>query len=62
MFTRATQRFELREYDYRFVTNPLVVHCSFGVPEKCLAAIYYEFVPCSEGERNAIVAWQGGLE
>jgi len=61
-FNPGTERIHLEEYDYRFVLDPRVLAWANGVMNNYFAAVYYKFVPCSAGERNAILAWQGANE
>ena len=58
MFVRQ----ELWEYDYRLVMPPtahLVVTGNLGI--EVAFFLYGEMVPMSQGQRNAAIAYQGGL-
>lgn len=55
------QRIELWDYDYNFVIDPAAIYFANGLTQDFTAAIYYEYVAKSEGERNSIIAWQGGV-
>lgn len=57
---RMSHRVELWDYDYRLVMRPTLMSFSIGLSLPVACGIYGEFVACSEGERNAIIAWQGG--
>ncbi len=55
-------RVELWEYDYRMVMPPTALLAAVGgLGVECWVVIGGEMVPASTGQRNAIIAWQGGL-
>ncbi len=55
------ERQEYWDYDYRFVLAPtLHVARVFGSAIEVGVQLSGELVPVSQGERNAIIAWQGG--
>jgi len=56
-------RRELWDYDYRMVMRPEAHLMVIGSLSQTIAFfIGGELVPASEGERNAIIAWQGGAK
>lgn len=57
---RMSERVELWEYDYRLVMRPTLMSFSIGLSLPVACGVIGELVPCSEGQRNAIIAWQGG--
>lgn len=55
-----TRRVELWDYDYRLVMKPTILTFSAGLALPVAVGVYGELVPCTVGQRNAIIAWQGG--
>lgn len=53
-------RVELWDYDYRLVMKPTIMSFSLGLSLPVTCGVYGELVRASQGERNAIIAWQGG--
>lgn len=57
----TTHRVDVWDLDYRLVMEPTILAFSgFGAVGVVAVVVSGEFVPCSEGQRNAIIAWQGG--
>lgn len=56
-----SKRVELWDYDYRLVLRPTLLTRSNGATFTIAFGVHGELVPCTEGQRNAIIAWQGGL-
>lgn len=54
------RRLELWDYDYRLVMRPTIMSFSIGLALPVAVGVYGELVKASEGERNGIIAWQGG--
>lgn len=55
----SSQRVELWDYDYRLVANPTLAMLHSAVVQFPAAVLFYELVPCTEEQRNAIIAYQG---
>lgn len=55
-------RIEMWDYDYRLVMNPtFVAEATFaGQQIECIVA--GELVRATQGDRNAIIVWQGGVQ
>jgi len=54
-------RTELWEYDYRLVMPPFFHLGTIGQLTQWVCFLTGENVPATQGQRNAIIAWQGGL-
>jgi len=55
-------RVPLWDYDYRLVMRPTVIGHAVGTTHTIAVAVVGELVRVSEGERNSIIAWQGGAK
>ena len=55
-------RVELWDMDYRLVMPPTVHVVDVGSFLIWNVVLAGELMPCTEGERNAIIAWQGGAK
>jgi len=60
-FSRLSKRFDLWDYDYRLVMPPTFHTLQFVETRLVHCVLGGEMVSASQGQRNAIIAFQGGL-
>ncbi len=56
------RRFEMWDADYRLVMPPAFHLVNVGQVSEWTCFIHGEFVPITMGDRNGVIAWQGGAK
>jgi len=62
MVVKTVQHIDVWDMDYRLVMRPTLHTLHIGAAQASTAVLAGELVPASEGQRNAIIALQGGAK